>query len=162
MSAYIVSPAHLHAIVQTAIEGPTDVASDVWLHHGTLKWFYQGKWGELLRAPLAYTREAPCFQEVVKLLLAENVRSVKYRYEDEFPRLFGRHTPLPYYTVPRRSQRVRIVQAFKLIDCLDYQCCEPPDWEQSEAFCFLQALRKHLWQNLPGYEDAAWHLDTAA
>ena len=79
------------------------------------------------------------------ILLAENRRSVDYRYrEDEIEEVYT-HGP---------SRLRHSVEVLKAIDCYEYQSCETPDWAQSEAHQFCQALRGLLIGQLPGYDEA--------
>jgi hypothetical protein len=83
------------------------------------------------------------------MLLAENRRSVDHRYAEEEweqPYLFKR---LPGVPNP--------VAVLKALDGFEYQACEHPEWEKSEAHAFVQALRKRAISKLPGYEeDGHW------
>ena len=90
--------------------------------------------------------------EVGDMLLSENQRSVNHRYKatDDQDRLYQ----VQYDAFVWAS--FEPVDVFKAIDCLAYQSCEHPDWESSEAFAFLSALRKRYCRRLPGYSDAAW------
>jgi hypothetical protein len=79
------------------------------------------------------------------MLLAENRRSVDHRYDEEEweqPYLFKR---LPGVPNP--------VAVLKALDGFEYQACEHPEWEKSEAHAFVQALRKRAISKLPGYEE---------
>ncbi|MEY9840698.1 hypothetical protein [Streptacidiphilus sp. EB103A] len=86
------------------------------------------------------------------MLLAENARSVNHRYaaEDwEAPYLFES-------TAPPRPLAV-----LKALDYYEYHACEHPQWEESEAAHFCEALRRHAVQALPGYDAAPWGIDDA-
>jgi hypothetical protein len=87
------------------------------------------------------------------MLLAENVRSVNYRYDEddwEPPYLFH---PLPGTPDP--------LVVLKAIACLKYQSCEHPGWLASEARVFCEALRSVAVVKLPGFFDAeGWPIDT--
>ncbi len=41
----------------------------------------------------------------------------------------------------------------------EYQSCEHPEWEGSEAHAFCRALKEEILASLPGYEDAPWGWD---
>jgi hypothetical protein len=47
----------------------------------------------------------------------------------------------------------------KAADCLDYQSCEHPEWDKSEAKQLLDAIRAAAISKLPGYEEAEWAID---
>lgn len=46
----------------------------------------------------------------------------------------------------------------KFIQCLRYQSCETPDWEDTEAAALLDRLQIDIIRMLPGYEDANWSI----
>ena len=80
-----------------------------------------------------------------QVLLAENVRSVNHRYDEQRGGESYHFTRFPYV--------VRVANLLGLIDCLAYQSCEHPEWEESEAHAILQALKGAAIHQLPGY---AW------
>lgn len=51
------------------------------------------------------------------------------------------------------------VQTLKAISRFEYQACEPPEWEFSEAHAFCRALESEAIRNLPGYDDADGLID---
>lgn len=51
------------------------------------------------------------------------------------------------------------VVVLKAVTCYEYQACETPEWEDSEAFAFCQSLKDTCFRRLPGYEDAPWAID---
>jgi hypothetical protein len=80
------------------------------------------------------------------MLLAENRRSVDHRYAEE-----EWEQPYVFQSVPGAPYPVAVLKA---LDGFEYQACEHPEWDSSEAFNFCQALRKRAVQMLPGYEDS--------
>ena len=85
------------------------------------------------------------------MLMAENARSVGHRYcykADVEPYVCG----FPLYYAP--TKRPNVVESLKVISCLEYQCCEPDDWDGTETFKVLAQLRQRLDQCIPGWEDA--------
>ena len=133
MSAFLVSDAHLCAIVNFAALA---FARDNYMPHG-----------------IPVTTEP---QKLGELLYAANVASVDYRYpaqaNETAPKWKLQPSPLavnsPHFLVP----------FLKLLDCLEYQSCERNDWEQSQAYKAIQALRCKAISKLPGYEAAPWAL----
>ena len=110
-----------------------------------LSWYHGGVW-----------RYATDRTEVGRMLLAENRRSIDYRYSE--------HEPVPDYTFRRVTgigEAIPIAQVAQSIFCFDYQACETPDWKESEAYAFCQALKDGLLRGLPGYDDALWDWDRA-
>ena len=85
------------------------------------------------------------------MLLAENRRSVDFRYaEDEIEQP---------YVFTELGNVINPVTVLKAINGYEYQACEHPEWRFSEAYQFCDALRRRMTQYLPGYEDAeAWHI----
>ncbi len=77
------------------------------------------------------------------MLAAENQRSVNYRYDEH-------EIEAPYEHGPdaRVYSPLEILVA---IQGYEYQSCEHPDWEESEAQRFCAALRLAMITRLPGY-----------
>jgi hypothetical protein len=94
-------------------------------------------------------------------LLAENVRSVIFRYRQCEP--VGPYRHVPTYVGAVSSEVTRTLTALdviKLAHCLEYQSCEHPEWETSWARAFLQSVVDAAVRELPGYDDAPWGLYT--
>lgn len=86
------------------------------------------------------------------MLMAENAESVNHRYDEE-------DIEEPYvYARPWRT--CTPVEVLKLIDCYEYQTCEHPEWERSEARAFCEALRGRMIGRLEGYDGADWEFRT--
>lgn len=84
------------------------------------------------------------------MLLAENRASVDHRYNEseiEEPYLFR-----------ALKGSVDPIVVLKAISCYEYQSCEHPEWEQSEARRFCLALTDKMVGMLPGYEAAPWEI----
>lgn len=89
-----------------------------------------------------------------KMLWLENCRSVAYRYDEEPDACW---TEFKFETRYRVYPPVTEIPALlKLCDCLEYQSCERPDYEDSQAYKRLQRIRGTLIRALPGYEAAPW------
>lgn len=136
MSAFIVNKEHIDALVRLA------VVHDVsWYDGGAMR----------------YTRHDP--DGVGLMLLTENVNSVRYRYEDtpldHLPGPLTAYWTKPYSYSPM-GKVPTAVQGLKLVACLDYQSCEHPGWEASNAHKFCESLKDALINVLPGYEEAPW------
>jgi len=93
------------------------------------------------------------------MLLDENVRSVSYRYSNTpITNLPGKTDaeyllPFVFHPILRVPKPVEIL---KMLDCYEYQSCEHPGWEHSEAKVFCNALRHRAIRLLPGYDEAPW------
>jgi hypothetical protein len=90
------------------------------------------------------------------ILHAENVTSVNYRYSESTRPNFE----LCEWAAFHPFSQVQIVKAVR---CLDYQSCEHPTWQQSEAFKIVQAILggdEH--DGMPGYDEAEWEITPRA
>ena len=63
------------------------------------------------------------------------------------------------YTARAGARELSPVQVLKACNCLEYQSCEHPGWEDSQARANLEVIRAYAVRQLPGYEDADWTLD---
>lgn len=93
-------------------------------------------------------------EEIGRILLDENVRSVNHRYggridEDE-------KDAAATYTFKRSPHYLAPVQIIKAVHCLDYQCCETDDWDTTLAHNILQNILSTACHKLPGYDEAQW------
>ena len=161
MSAFVVDMYHLHVLLTAGLSGQPS--------RGPLSWrcpeteepdgpedYQTGEpWGAshvetLTRTTRTLTREtADC---VGFMLLAQNYASVNFRYEDK------EESPLYRFRPVAHLPHLRPVQILKALACYEYQSCETPDWEQTEAHAFCEALRHRVIGQLPGYDDAGWDL----
>jgi hypothetical protein len=183
MSAFIVSRAHIDALVRTAISGPSD-AEGQW--HGP-SWSRECEPREIIAGSPQYGTTSVQWiklatagmaelvsndgeisaDELGRILWTENVASVRYRYPNDAPG----EEPGTYtqdgtpewhhgYTYNRDGRPLTAVEAFKAISCLDYQSCEHPEWRESEASRILESLKDALISVLPGYSAASWEIST--
>jgi hypothetical protein len=134
MSAFVVDKAHIDLLLGAGMRAS---------HLMSWKSYNRG-----------YRRLDNC-DEVGQMLVDENVRSVMRRYPDTMD---GRDLPGPvdaYWQRPYRFASpagVDFVDALEAIDVYEYQACEHPEWETSEARAFCDALRRGLTRMLPGAE----------
>lgn len=78
--------------------------------------------------------ECKDFSALGQLLVDENYRSTNYLYsEDATPHSFV----YSRYTVPATA-------ALQHLSCIEYQLCEPEDWETTLAFRLCARLRKNM------------------
>jgi hypothetical protein len=158
MSAFIVGREHIDALLRLGLAPPMI---------GPLRWFDgppQDEWtlSEFQEHSRTLTLESA--DEVGRMLWAENVRSIHYRYPDTLaggtypgPNGFSAEEAFEYtYPVFGLGRQPSPVEGLKLIDCLEYQSCEHPQWRSSEAFQFCDALCGRLINRLPGYALAPW------
>ena len=141
MSAYVVDKAHINAMLQFG-------TSPAYQQYGAFSWYYKNETHYLSRENA---------NEVGQMLLDENVRSVCYRYpDDSMANLPGRNDaewllPFKPYHAPNQPTPIDIL---RMTGSYKYQSCEHPEWEESEAFAFCDALRSRAIHLLPGYDDA--------
>lgn len=86
-----------------------------------------------------------------RVLWAENVASLIYRYRDDM----SDYMFVPEYKfsgVPNLTPGM----IAKIMHCYEYQSCEHPTWEQSDAYKIITALAHELLKSLPGYNEAPW------
>jgi hypothetical protein len=145
LSAFLCSDESLLVLVHAAMNVP----------HG-LSWYW-GKREEGYQPSKRASLKRMDYEQadrVLKMLRAENVRSLVHRYPDdakEFGDLAVLHYPptLAFQTDPTP------VEVLKTIHCLDYQSCEHDGWPDSEACAFLRSLERAMIRELPGYDNAA-------
>lgn len=134
MSAFLVSPFHINALVTWA-----------GLARGTMQrsYYWQGRRRYF----------AGDLDRVASVLFAEHVRSVNRRYRQADP-AHG------FAFRPEHAAALRLspVAVIKACHCLAYQSCETDDWEDTEAFAILRGIEDCAVRALPGYELAAWEL----
>jgi hypothetical protein len=146
MSAFICSPKHIATVAVAGFK----VANDYDLH------VYCGPDSEYLRAP----------KPLAKLLMAENIRSVAYRYpknvECSRPGQSGFDDEALIEEAGRLTDVVdtpsSIVETLKLLNCVEYQSCETPGYDKTPAAYAIRSLREHLVAFLPGYAEAPWSI----
>lgn len=144
MSAFLVSDAHIDALVTVALFGVAEktAASGNW--HGP----YVGNPARPVDVHNA--------NRVGEMLIRENEASIKARYpSDKTP-------PAPDYVYPFHRlpvPAISAVAALKLLDCYEYQACEHTGWESSAAKRFCNHLQGRLISCLPGYDAAPWAID---
>jgi hypothetical protein len=137
MSAFIVSNEHINALVSYMV---------------TKQISY---WNEQERVPVTRFNA----EEVGRILLNENVRSVNHRYHGEIEE--DEKNASCAYTFRYRPMPISAVQIIKAVHCLDYQSCETDDWETTLAYKICQRILSTACCNLPGYEQAKWGIDEA-
>lgn len=146
MSAYIVDRAHIRFLVEAA--------SRVGAHtRSFFSWYYKGERGEL--------RPGDCDRAsgLGALLWRENLASVSYRYRGEQEESLpgpGNDGPRNGYTHALSINTIKPIDVLKALDCYEYQSCEHPEWNDSEAKAVCTALRHAAISNLPGYDAAPW------
>lgn len=150
MSAFVVNQGHIHAMLRAGL-----AYDGLYI----LSWFTVPP--QTMQQAQEYRRELrfETADRVGAMLIAENVRSVCYRYEqaptDDLPGPIDRYWLLEYRYDPR-GRIPTPVEALKLVACYEYQSCEHPEWAGTEGYAFCADLREKLINVLPGYEEADW------
>ena len=161
MSAYVVDKAHIDALVRVAIEGPSDRGPhDGWTFHA----FYVTQDGETVSFDVRHDTA----DDIGRMLWLENVRSVEYRYPDTAETHANYPGPISFerdqaetYTFGGwlgRGRHLTAVETLKALSGFEYQACESPDWRETPAYAFCEALRDYAIGALPGYRDADWEV----
>jgi hypothetical protein len=147
MSCSVVSDAHIHALVATAIYGPKDAQERV--RRGLWHVWYRP---EQKHAVLDYA------DKIGQMLLAGNLKS------------YGVHNPseddpegdaeiAAAYRFPVSVEPLTSIQALKALACIEYQSDAANDWLATDAADFLQQLRLEIIKSLPGYDAAKWRIE---
>jgi hypothetical protein len=95
----------------------------------------------------------PDLDHLGKTLWRENARSVAYRYEEAEDKQWE-----TYKFKNQPNSILTPVEVYALVDCLEYQSCEHPGWEVSEAAKLCRRIKDTLIASLPEWKDAAWSL----
>ena len=85
------------------------------------------------------------------MLWAENYASVSHRYSESEVAPVYVHRSVPLNSIADSAVRI-----CKLIDCYEYQSCEHPGWEASEARKWCDRLRGEVCGLMRGYDEASW------
>lgn len=102
------------------------------------------------------------------VLYQENIRSVRHRYPsdtwDSLPGPCVKPLRLIVDSSDFLDQRLRVssINILSMLNCLDYQSCEPEDWTSTTAHALLQAIKYAAIRVLPGYGDAVWEFVLSA
>jgi hypothetical protein len=93
-------------------------------------------------------------EEIGRILLDENVKSVHYRYE-------GRIEPDEKNAAAdygfRRFGPIEPLKAIWGVRCLEYQSCEHPEWENSIAWRISQAIIHEAIRHIP-CDEGMWEI----
>ena len=153
MSAYILDPSHIDAMLSVAINGPAESATRV-------------RWIAPYVDELFPDRSGPLTRELAtpagRILMRACIASVSYVHEEPPGRLPGPDpNPDPgQYEWTDVGQLLRVIECCKAISHFEFQSCAHPDWAGSGARAFCGRFRDALIACIEGYEDALGHWTT--
>lgn len=147
MSAFIVDPYHIRYLNTYAA------------HHNVRTPDHKG--GPMDGASMTH-------DEAATMLWNQNVRSVAYRYPDsgdDLPGMIGFTSELPDHTLwihlPWNHLDFPPGKVLAALACLEYQSCETPDYRETQAFDYLEAIRRDAIRRVDGY-DGTWEIQAPA
>jgi hypothetical protein len=146
MSAWEVTTAHIDTLINAAMDRRRES------HMCRLSWYHNGQ-----RRQIDETNAS----DVGAMLVRMNYASVDYLYRKDGAEGSPDGYPEPYRFSGSRGHLIAVyspVVILKAIHCFEYQSCEHPTWEGSEAQAYCQALRMQVIEWLPGYQAAPWGL----
>lgn len=149
MSAFLVNKAEILYLAHAAIANLSRLDSSLrWV------WGAQRQKGEVACGDYAGAAE------VANMLWRANIASVAHycgsASSANLPGPRGGAFVLHERDVRTTSPRIEPVQVLKCIDFFEYQSNERPEWRDSEAKAFCDALRRRAIRALPGYDEAEW------
>lgn len=127
--------------------------------------------GNLVRYMTEQRQTIKTAQEMAETLARANLRSVGYRYEmdeDTTAKEFRTDCETAEDFVRRvvaetwGPSELTAVMALKMAHCLNYQSCEPADWEGSPAQRLVAEIEDMAISRLPGYDEATWDYEPEA
>lgn len=131
MSAFIVSDYHINYL---------------------LNWANRQRYFSIKIGPTDYRGDdSKSLESLGNLLKRANYQSVNTRYNQK-------DVPEPFKLEWLLSTKIDPVQVIKACDCFDYQACEVPDYERTDAAKVIDRIRSGAWHALPGYEEAEWEI----
>ncbi len=139
MSAFIVANEHIALMISACQQ--LDVPA-----RRPIRWQHQGNLYDL-RTSGATT--------VGQMLLDANAASVAAAADVDSL------TPPPYTHRSTLHRGWTAVEVLKAIHCYQYQSCDSPEWESTQAHAFCRALEYALITSLPGYARAPWSISAA-
>ena len=138
MSAFIVSKGHIRFLVEAAGRLARDPVS----------WYHDGRRRQLSRFIKKESPDTLTPNELGALLWEENIKSVDHRYSEE--------NGVGAYEHVRTLLPIDPVQVFASLACYEYQSCEHPEWETSEAKVICDAIKDAAIRALPGSDATVW------
>jgi len=150
MSAYIVDKVHIDLMVSAAMDTNKGQSS--------YAFSYYNPFG-IDNARRRHEVNLDTADQIGRMLLTENIRSVAFRYNDtdidNLPGPIDATRPEDYVWVDHHI-KLDPAEVAHLIGCYEYQTCEHDEWHTSDAQAFCHTLREEVLGNLPGRADSPW------
>lgn len=89
-------------------------------------------------------------QSWIDVVHAQNLRSYEYRYKERCD------DAAPQYD--SKVAQVSVIEAYKLLDSLEYQSCETENYRDTVAYKYLMLAKDSLINKHPDYEKAQWSI----
>lgn len=121
MSAWVVEREHIDVMIRKALERQ---------HGAMLQWVGENGYRQI---------DHENASEIGLILAQENVASVCCRYEQDTAE---QYEDMLEYAYRDPGYVLTPAEVFKTVGCYEYQSCEHPGWETSEAKRFCEALRE--------------------
>jgi hypothetical protein len=139
MSAYLVDPEHINVMVYFAMQS---AGGDV------MSWRVDDD-SEIFgcRAECAHYENR---DRIGQMLLDQNAASVNHKYDEDSAYIYSYQPPKF-----RDWQPIEIISATQ---GYEYQACETPEWRDSEAYAFCQALQRKMIRQIAGYDGSPWEI----
>ncbi|MGD9622373.1 MAG: hypothetical protein AB7G47_20310 [Mycolicibacterium sp.] len=135
MSAFVVHPEHINVLIWAGLRPAINSNAELTWHYGNPT--FQGRLDHSTR------------NDIGRMLLAENVASINYRYNEDHPVPDYTYQP-PQHTTWSPGELLNAIHAY------EHQACEHPEWSTSSAHQFCRALERHVMRRIPGYDDGPW------
>lgn len=100
-------------------------------HVVTLAYFYEMLVKHSFKESYPYS--LPMVQDTAKILRRENVKSVNYRYNEK--------SKVDKFTGVLPDTDISMLSLYKQIECWDYQSCERPTFQKSNAYKMMMELK---------------------
>lgn len=139
MSAFLVDPEHINVLVH---------AATAFRSGDTMSWCVPDDSEIYGYRYVRADTESP--DRIGQMLLDQNAASVNHRYDEDESYIYAYSTPKQRDWLP--------VDILGAISCYEYQACETPNWRDTEAHAFCEALRGRMIRRLPGYDSAPWEI----
>ncbi len=154
MSAYMIDRNHVRYLIEAALHLAESSA-----HREDFQFLRPDGWERIVRD--CYKRSGHMTAtQAGQMLWDENMKSVLHRYPDcspdNVPGEIGEQYAYEHEDYMIGPFKFDLAQIIKACSCYEYQTCEHPGNEKSDALSFIKALRHMVCTALPGYENAVW------